>query len=152
MLNAPVQASTSLLENGELTDAAAWSLSYVTLGYGHGEEWWRAFCYRLRMAVYDGWLSIEHEDVMLRRSEGLTKSVTFLKIVAPNEAATMRRRSSEAPQGAAVGSGRAPFGGRRPALGSRPARPSTRPVSDLAARAATALAAPDWRKPMGGSR
>ncbi len=31
----------------------------------HGEEWWRSFCYRLRMAGYDGWLSVEHEDVLL---------------------------------------------------------------------------------------
>ena len=58
MLNAPVQATTSLLENGGLTDIAARSWSYVTLGYGHGEQWWHAFCYRLRMAGYDGWLSI----------------------------------------------------------------------------------------------
>ena len=86
MLNAPVQATTSLLENGGLTDIAARSWSYVTLGYGHGEQWWRAICYRLRMAGYDGWLSIEHEDVMLSRREGLTKSVAFLKSVAPSEA------------------------------------------------------------------
>ena len=86
MLNAPVQATTSLLENAGLTDVAARSWSYVTLGYGHGEQWWHAFCYRLRMAGYDGWLSIEHEDVMLSRREGLTKSVAFLKSVAPSEA------------------------------------------------------------------
>ncbi len=86
MLNAPVQAATSLLENAGLTDIAARSWSYVTLGYGHGEEWWRAFCYRLRLAGYDGWLSIEHEDVMLSRREGLAKSVAFLKNVAPSEA------------------------------------------------------------------
>jgi sugar phosphate isomerase/epimerase len=86
MLNAAVQATTSLLENGGLTDIAARSWSYITLGYGHGEEWWRSFCYRLRLADYDGWLSIEHEDVMLSRMEGLVKSVAFLKNVAPSEA------------------------------------------------------------------
>jgi sugar phosphate isomerase/epimerase len=86
MLNAPVQATTSLLENGGLTDVAARSWSYITLGYGHGEGWWRAFCYRLRLAGYDGWLSIEHEDVMLNRMEGLAKSVALLKNVAPAEA------------------------------------------------------------------
>ncbi len=86
MLNAPVQATTSLLENGGLTNIAARSWSYITLGYGHGEEWWRAFCYRLRLAGYDGWLSIEHEDVMLSRMEGLAKSVVLLKNVAPAEA------------------------------------------------------------------
>ena len=83
MLNAPVQATTSLLENGSLMDIPARSWSYITLGFGHGEEWWRQFCYRLKMADYDGWLSIEHEDVMLNSLEGLEKSVALLKGVMP---------------------------------------------------------------------
>lgn len=85
MLNTPVQATTSLLENGGLADVAARSWSYITLGYGHGDTWWRNFCYRLRMAGYDGWLSIEHEDVMLSRMEGLRRSVALLNNVAPSE-------------------------------------------------------------------
>lgn len=83
MLNAPVQATTSLLENGSLMDIPARSWSYITLGFGHGEEWWRQFCYRLKMANYDGWLSIEHEDVLLNSLEGLEKSVALLKGVMP---------------------------------------------------------------------
>lgn len=82
-LNAPKQAVTSLLENGSLTDIPARSWSYITLGFGHGEEWWRQFCYRLKMAGYDGWLSIEHEDVLLNSLEGLEKSVALLKGVMP---------------------------------------------------------------------
>ena len=83
LLNGPVQATTSLLENGSLMDIPARSWSYITLGFGHGEEWWRQFCYRLRMAGYDGWLSIEHEDVLLNALEGLEKSVALLKGVMP---------------------------------------------------------------------
>ena len=83
MLNAPVQAVTSLLENGSLMDIPARSWSYITLGFGHGEEWWRQFCYRLKMAGYDGWLSIEHEDVLLNSLEGLEKSVTLLQGIMP---------------------------------------------------------------------
>ncbi|NVO25729.1 sugar phosphate isomerase/epimerase family protein [Donghicola mangrovi] len=83
MLNAPVQATTSLLENGSLMDIPARSWSYITLGFGHGEEWWRQFCYRLKMAGYDGWLSIEHEDVLLNSLEGLEKSVALLQGVMP---------------------------------------------------------------------
>ncbi|WP_376706313.1 sugar phosphate isomerase/epimerase (plasmid) [Mesorhizobium sp. ISC25] len=83
MLNAPVQARTSLLENGSLVNISARSWSYITLGFGHSEEWWRQFCYRLTMAGYDGWLSIEHEDVLLNSLEGLEKSVALLKGVAP---------------------------------------------------------------------
>lgn len=55
----------------------AWN--YITLGYGHGDKWWREFCYRLRLNGYDGWLSIEHEDIVLSRLEGLRKSVDLLK-------------------------------------------------------------------------
>lgn len=83
MLNAPVQATTSLLENGSLMDIPARSWCYITLGFGHGEEWWRQFCYRLKMAGYDGWLSIEHEDVLLNSVEGLEKSVALLQSVMP---------------------------------------------------------------------
>ncbi|CAN7643411.1 sugar phosphate isomerase/epimerase family protein [Neorhizobium sp. LjRoot104] len=82
-LNAPKQAVTSLLENGSLMDIPARSWSYITLGFGHGEEWWRQFCYRLKMAGYDGWLSIEHEDVLLNSLEGLEKSVALLQGVMP---------------------------------------------------------------------
>lgn len=85
LLNRPVQATTSLLENGNLTDIPARSWSYVTLGFGHGEEWWRQFCYRLRMAGYEGWLSIEHEDVLLNAVEGLEKTVALLSGVIPVE-------------------------------------------------------------------
>jgi hypothetical protein len=81
-----VQATTNLLEKRGLTDIAARSWTYVTLGYDHGEEWSRAFCYRPPNGGPRGWLSIEHEDVMLSRREGLTKSVAFLKSVAASEA------------------------------------------------------------------
>jgi sugar phosphate isomerase/epimerase len=35
------------------------------------------------MSGYDGWLSIEHEDVMLSREEGMRKSVELLRNVMP---------------------------------------------------------------------
>jgi sugar phosphate isomerase/epimerase len=61
----------------------AWS--YITLGYGHGERWWREFCYRLRLNGYDGWLSIEHEDILLSRLEGMRRSVDLLNRVLVDE-------------------------------------------------------------------
>ncbi len=85
-INKPVANLTSRLENGSLVDIPGRAWSYITLGYGNGESWWRDFCYRLRMNGYDGWLSIEHEDVMLSREEGVQKSVELLKNVAPSEA------------------------------------------------------------------
>jgi sugar phosphate isomerase/epimerase len=86
-LNAPKQATTGLLENGSLMDIPGRSWSYITLGFGHGDDWWRQFCYRLKMGGYDGWLSIEHEDVMLNSLEGLEKSVALLQGVMPKAAA-----------------------------------------------------------------
>ncbi|PRY82906.1 sugar phosphate isomerase/epimerase family protein [Donghicola tyrosinivorans] len=90
MLNTPVQATTTLLENGELTNIAARSWTYVTLGIGHDETWWRQFCYRLKLGGYDGWLSIEHEDIILNSMEGLERSVSLLKAVTPRSASDYR--------------------------------------------------------------
>jgi sugar phosphate isomerase/epimerase len=85
-INKPVCDVNSRMENGSLLNVAARSWSYITLGYGNGETFWRDFCYRLRMNGYDGWLSIEHEDVMLSREEGVRKSVELLKVVSPQAA------------------------------------------------------------------
>jgi len=90
MINTPASALTSRLENGGLTNIPARAWSYITLGYGKDEKWWRDFCYRLRMVGYDGWLSIEHEDVMLSREEGVRKSVALLKACAPKEASDFK--------------------------------------------------------------
>lgn len=84
-INKPVAALTSRLENGSLMDVPGRAWSYITLGYGNGQQFWKDFCYRLRMVGYDGWLSIEHEDVMLSREEGVKKSVELLQAVAPSE-------------------------------------------------------------------
>jgi sugar phosphate isomerase/epimerase len=86
LINQPVAALTSRLENGSLLDIPGRAWSYITLGYGNGQSFWKDFCYRLRMVGYDGWLSIEHEDVMLSRAEGVRKSVELLRAVAPLEA------------------------------------------------------------------
>ncbi|RUT98995.1 sugar phosphate isomerase/epimerase [Mesorhizobium sp. USDA-HM6] len=60
----------------------AWN--YITLGYGHGETWWRQFCTALKQVGYDDVLSIEHEDMMLSPMEGMRKSVALLRSVAIN--------------------------------------------------------------------
>ena len=57
----------------------AWN--YVTLGYGHGEEWWRQFCAALKMVGYSDVLSIEHEDMAMSPLEGVQKSVRLLREV-----------------------------------------------------------------------
>jgi len=57
------------------------SWTFRTVGYGHGEETWRAIVSALRMVGYDGVLSIEHEDGLMSIDEGLRKAVGLLERV-----------------------------------------------------------------------
>ena len=57
------------------------SWSYITLGYGHDEAWWRDFVATLAAVGYDGVLSIEHEDPAMSAVEGVEKSVALLRRV-----------------------------------------------------------------------
>ena len=52
---------------------------FRTVGYGHGEEFWRQLVSRLRTAGYDGAISIEHEDALMSVDEGLRKAVDTLR-------------------------------------------------------------------------
>lgn len=55
----------------------AWT--FRTVGYGSGEPVWRDIASALRLCGYDGVLSIEHEDLLASRDEGLAKAVTLLR-------------------------------------------------------------------------
>lgn len=52
---------------------------FRSVGYGHGEDWWREFISQLRLVGYDRVLSIEHEDSLMTIDEGLEKAVRFLQ-------------------------------------------------------------------------
>ncbi len=51
---------------------------FRTVGYAHGQEFWRALVSELRLAGYDGALSIEHEDALMSTDEGFAKAAAFL--------------------------------------------------------------------------
>lgn len=55
------------------------SWTFRTVGYGHGGGTWRDILGALRVAGYDYVLSIEHEDILASRDEGLAKAVEFLR-------------------------------------------------------------------------
>jgi sugar phosphate isomerase/epimerase len=76
--NAAVNSLIDTLPTDRVRDRA-WG--YVTLGYGHGEGWWREFCLGLKLAGYDDVLSIEHEDLLLPPEEGVRRSVQMLRKV-----------------------------------------------------------------------
>jgi sugar phosphate isomerase/epimerase len=63
----------------------AWT--FRTVGYGHGESVWRDIVSALRVAGYDGTLSIEHEDILASRDEGLRRAVELLDRVVLREPA-----------------------------------------------------------------
>ena len=54
---------------------------FRTVGYGHGEDYWRDIISQLRMVGYDYAISIEHEDGLMSGREGREKAISFLKNV-----------------------------------------------------------------------
>lgn len=74
-----------VLDTRHFANEATRSWIFRTVGYGHGEETWRAICSELRLAGYDHVLSIEHEDSLMTATEGLEKAVEFLKKVMIKE-------------------------------------------------------------------
>ncbi|MGH2550157.1 MAG: sugar phosphate isomerase/epimerase family protein, partial [Thermomicrobiales bacterium] len=78
-LDKPNIARNGVLDTKKYTDEKNRSWIFRTIGYGHGQEFWKAFVSELRLAGYDGALSIEHEDSILSINEGFTKAVNFLK-------------------------------------------------------------------------
>jgi sugar phosphate isomerase/epimerase len=61
---------------------------FRTIGFGQGEHVWREIVSALRLAGYDGTISIEHEDAMLSIDEGLAKAVSLLLALRPSEPAS----------------------------------------------------------------
>ncbi len=77
-------ANTSLngvLDTTHYGDELNRSWIFRSVGYGHGEEYWRAIASELRMAGYDYAISIEHEDSLMSGNEGLQKAIMCLKNV-----------------------------------------------------------------------
>ena len=57
------------------------ALTFRTVGFGNGEKFWRDLVSALRLAGYDDVLSIEHEDALASRDEGLRLAIELLQDV-----------------------------------------------------------------------
>lgn len=68
-----------VLDTKHYNDEFNRSWIFRTMGYGHGYETWNEIFSTLRMAGYDGAISIEHEDSLMSGEEGLEKAIEFLK-------------------------------------------------------------------------
>ena len=69
------------LDTKHYSDEIGRAWVFRTVGYGHGEDFWREFVSNLRLVGYDRVLSIEHEDSLMSIDEGLEKAVALLKKV-----------------------------------------------------------------------
>ncbi len=58
---------------------------FRSVGWGHGEGEWKRIVSALRLAGYDGALSIEHEDALASIDEGLRAAVDLLRRVILTE-------------------------------------------------------------------
>ena len=70
-----------MLDTGHYGDEINRSWIFRAVGYGHGEDYWKAIVSELRMAGYDYAISIEHEDSLMSGNEGLQKAIQCLKNV-----------------------------------------------------------------------
>ena len=78
-------AVNGVLDTKHYGDEINRSWIFRTVGYGHGEEYWRDLVSALRLCGYDKVLSIEHEDSLMTIDEGLAKAVSFLDKVMIKE-------------------------------------------------------------------
>lgn len=70
-----------VLDTKNYTHLKERSWYFRTVGYGHDALVWKNMASALRLAQYDYVMSIEHEDSLMSRNEGLTKAVELLKQV-----------------------------------------------------------------------
>ncbi len=68
-----------LLENLPVEDSARRTWNYVAVGCGHDLQWWKEFFSVLRMTGYNGWVSLEMEDLTMSVEAGLETSIAALK-------------------------------------------------------------------------
>ena len=78
-------AVNGVLDTKKYTLLGQRSWYFRTVGYGHDAIVWKNIASMLRIAGYDYVMSIEHEDSLLSRNEGLTKAVDFLKQILISE-------------------------------------------------------------------
>jgi sugar phosphate isomerase/epimerase len=81
LIEGAVASVNGLIDVTPNEDLAHRAWRYVTLGDGHGVDWWRGFANALSAIGYDDVLSIEHEDSALPPLDGVTRSVVLLRAV-----------------------------------------------------------------------
>jgi len=75
----PINAAINgTLDTHSYADEIHRSWIFRSIGYGHDELFWKDFVSQLRLVGYDYVLSIEHEDSLMSKNEGLVKACDVL--------------------------------------------------------------------------
>lgn len=74
-----------VLDTKPYGDLAHRSWVFRTMGYGNDALMWKQVISALKVVGYDDSISIEHEDALLGRREGLERAVSFLKDILITE-------------------------------------------------------------------
>ena len=77
--------TNGVLDSKHFQDELNRSWIFRTVRYGTSRQSWCDLISALRMAGYNGALSIEHEDRLMTPREGLEKAIRFLQSVILNE-------------------------------------------------------------------
>lgn len=72
-------ALNGVLDTKHYSDEAHRSWIFRTVGYGNSAKYWKDIFSELRKIGYDGTISIEHEDSLINRMEGLQHAVDMIK-------------------------------------------------------------------------
>lgn len=75
-------AINGVLDTKHYSDEAHRSWIFRTVGYGNDASYWKGIFSELRKVGYDGTISIEHEDSLMNRMEGLQHAVNMVKSCA----------------------------------------------------------------------
>lgn len=68
-----------LLETKPVTDCENRTWNYVAVGCGKDLQWWKEFFSVVRMVGYNGWVSLEMEDLTMSVEAGVQTSIDALK-------------------------------------------------------------------------
>lgn len=80
-------AVNGVLDTQSYSDFKNRSWLFRTVGYGNDAAYWRDIISALKLAGYDYAVSIEHEDGLMSKTEGLEKAAEFLKPLLISETA-----------------------------------------------------------------
>ena len=75
-----VVEKNGLFEPKPVTDTSGRSWNYVAVGCGQDLKWWKEFFSVLSMTGYDGYVSLEMEDLTMSVEAGINTSVEALKM------------------------------------------------------------------------